>query len=92
MKGLKERICASVVLDKDTNDAILKIVNLSPVKIEAELDIPFIKGERNVVKTVFSGKYDSENAVPEETKTKLSGTSKQSIMPYSLTVIRFKNK
>ena len=89
---MKERVCASVVLDKDTNDAILKIVNLSPVKIEAELDIPFIKGERNAVKTVFSGKYDSENAVPEETKTKLSGTSKQSIMPYSLTVIRFKNK
>lgn len=91
-EGLKERVCASVVLDKNTNDAILKIVNLSPVKIEAELDIPFIKGERNAVKTVFAGKYDSENAVPEETKTKLSGTSKQSIMPYSLTVIRFKNK
>lgn len=85
---LKSRVEVSVVLDSATKDAIVKLVNMTPLAIKTDLDLPFIKGDAKAEKTVLSGEYDSEKFEEESSSGKLSEMRKIELKPYSFTLIR----
>lgn len=89
-EGLRERFASSVVFDSKSGDTIVKLVNMLPFESEVKLDIPFIKGDKEVIKTVFSGDFDAQDAKPVESKTKLGARFTETLPAYSLTVLRFK--
>ena len=61
-----------------------------PFESEANVDLSFIKGKKDVVKTVLSGDYSDQDAKPKESCAKLGGRFCEKLPPYSLTVLRFK--
>ena len=75
---------------KKMSDYIVKLINMLPFESEVKLDIPFIKGTKEVIKTVFSGDFDAQDAKPVESKTKLGARFTETLPAYSLTVLRFK--
>lgn len=90
-EGVSERIVCSIVVDKNgKGDIIVKLVNALPFKVNADINLPMITKLTEVEKTVFAGQYDSQNAKPIESKTKLGGNFKETLPPYSLTILRFK--
>lgn len=88
--GLRERFVSSIVVDSKSGDTIVKLINMLPFESVAKVDIPFVKGKRDVEKTVFSGEFDAQDSKPVESKTKLGGNFTEKLPPYSLTVLRFK--
>ena len=65
---VRKRIGISVVKDSLSQDLILKIVNLLPVKVQATistLPVLGITGKQDATKTVLSGMPDDWNARPE---------------------------
>lgn len=88
--GLKERVICSVVCDSKSGDTIVKLINMLPFESEVNVDLSFIKGKKDVVKTVLSGDYSDQDAKPKESRTKLGGRFCEKLPPYSLTVLRFK--
>ncbi|MFS0490176.1 alpha-L-arabinofuranosidase C-terminal domain-containing protein [Leadbetterella byssophila] len=77
------KLAASLVADQD--NLILKIVNLHP--IEADVDLSWIK-HAEVEKTVFSGDLDDKTVKPVSSISEVPSK----LAPYSLTILKFKNK
>ena len=88
------RIGHSVVRDSHTGDIIIKLVNLLPVNVYADLHLPSLQGYNMMaLKSVLTGDIKAKTVVPVEDTLKVNETFFYEMPQYSLTVIRIsKNK
>ena len=63
--SVRKRVGVSVVRDVSSGDLIIKLVNLLPVSVNAELELPSLKGKNvSAVKTVLAGQPNDAKARP----------------------------
>lgn len=84
------RVGSSIVLDEATGDYIIKLANLLPVTVNANLDLKAIKANgKKATVTVLSGNPEDADKKPIVTETKVkANVQNQTLPPYSFTVIR----
>jgi alpha-L-arabinofuranosidase len=93
--GVKERVAVSVVKDDVTGDYIVKLVNLLPVSVSADISVDGADlSGRRVTKTLLSGEPADSNVRPVTSEVDpVDGSSFSYTLPrYSFTVLRFDNK
>lgn len=86
------RVGMSVVRDGNTGDIILKLVNLLPVDVTSDIDIPLLNTTVTADRTVLTGARDDTKAVPTTDTVEISGNFSYTIPAYSFTVIRITNQ
>ena len=90
-EDVRKRFGMSVVRDEKTGDVILKLVNMLPVNVNTQMNIPSIKDmQTTAVKTVLSGKPTDKDAKPVVSEISISPDFSYQVPPYSFTVIRVK--
>jgi alpha-L-arabinofuranosidase len=90
-EAIKKRIAVSVVRDSETNDVILKLVNLLPVNVNANLDLKRLEimgGEAKL--TVLKGQPDDKQARPQSGTIEVTQNFEYQLPAYSFSVIRIK--
>jgi alpha-L-arabinofuranosidase len=94
--GVKERVAVSVVKDDVTGDYIVKLVNLLPVSVSADISVDGADlSGRRVTKTLLSGEPADSNVRPVTSEVELdaaNGSFSYTLPAYSFTVLRFENK
>lgn len=92
--AVEKRIGVSVVRDGKTGDMIVKLVNLLPVAVNAQIELPSLEGmDTTAVKTVLAGKPTDKQARPVSGTMEVSEKFGYELPAYSFTVIRInKNK
>ncbi len=92
--AVEKRIGVSVVRDGKTGDMIVKLVNLLPVAVNAQVELPSLEGmDTTAVKTVLAGKPSDKQARPVSGTMEVSEKFGYELPAYSFTVIRInKNK
>lgn len=92
--AVEKRIGVSVVRDGKTGDMIVKLVNLLPVAVNAQVELPSLEGmDTTAVKTVLAGKPTDKQARPVSGTMEVSEKFGYELPAYSFTVIRInKNK
>lgn len=91
--AVKKRVAVSVVRDSKTNDVIVKMVNLLPVKVSADLDMAGIDlNGKKVSKTILQGDPSSKTTRPETSEISGQDAGKSVLPAYSFTVLRFAAK
>ncbi|MDE6799246.1 MAG: carbohydrate binding domain-containing protein [Phocaeicola sp.] len=92
--AVEKRIGVSVVRDGKTGDMIVKLVNLLPVAVNAQIELPSLEGmDTTAVKTVLAGKPTDKQARPVSGTMEVSEKFGYELPGYSFTVIRInKNK
>lgn len=89
---VKIRIASSIVQDSKTGDIIVKLVNLLPVIVDADIHLLGIDTiQSSAVRTVLSGSLE-ETPVPISDTIKVGRNFQQHLPAYSFTVIRIKTK
>ncbi|MBQ8593442.1 MAG: alpha-L-arabinofuranosidase [Bacteroidaceae bacterium] len=90
-QAVRKRISYSIVKDEHTGDIIVKVVNLLPTTIHADIDLSGL-GETlpaTAQHTLLTGELKDTKVVPQTTTINLEGTTvKQELPAYSLTIIR----
>ena len=87
--AVKKRIGVSTVRDAHTGDLIVKLVNLLPVAVNMDVELPSLEGmNKNAVKTVLAGDPKDKNARPVESTLEVSEQFAYEMPAYSFTVIR----
>ncbi len=92
-EDVTKRISVSVVKDSQTNDIIIKMVNMLPVEVDSKIDLSAyvlenVKGELHVLK----GDPASKDAKPEMSEITLTSDTNYKIPAYSFTLIRIKGQ
>lgn len=88
---VRSRVGVSVVKDGESGDLVVKLVNLLPVAVKADVEIPSLAGHQAVgQKTVLSGRPSDTNAVPVESAMEIGEKFPYEMPAYSFTVIRIK--
>ena len=88
-EDVKKRIAVSFVEDSETNDLIVKIVNMLPVTVNATVDLSGIPvANSQAVKTVLTGAPDDRNAKPATSTIAVSEDIKTELPAYSFTLVR----
>lgn len=91
--AVKKRISTSVLIDSETNDLIIKLVNILPVSVNTVLNLKdFDIANTQATKTVLTSKPDDKLAKPVESTCNVSENHSEELPPYSFTVIRIKLK
>lgn len=92
--AVEKRIGVSVVRDGKTGDMIVKLVNLLPVAVNAQIELPSLEGmDTTAVKTVLAGKPTDKQVRPVSGTMEVSEKFGYELPAYSFTVIRInKNK
>ena len=85
---VKRRVGVSVVRDSGSGDLIVKLVNLLPVEVNADICLPLADGAVTARRTVLTGRPDDCLAKPSTDSLEVSGNFSYSIPAYSLTVLR----
>lgn len=89
--AVKKRIAYSVVRDSQTQDLIIKLVNLLPVQVNTSMDLGSIKPTgTTAIRTVLQGQPADKNARPVTATMPVATISKLELPAYSFTVIRLK--
>ncbi|MGE0019310.1 MAG: alpha-L-arabinofuranosidase C-terminal domain-containing protein [Draconibacterium sp.] len=92
-EDVKKRVALSVVRDSKTNDIILKLVNLLPAPVESDFDFSGLNiAGQEAVLSVLKGLPADSKVLPVESKFQVSEKHVYTLPPYSLSVIRIKNK
>lgn len=87
--AVEKRIGVSVVRDGKTGDMIVKLVNLLPVAVNAQIELPSLEGmDTTAVKTVLAGKPTDKQARPVSGTMEVSEKFGYELPAYSFTVIR----
>ena len=86
------RVGMSVVRDGNTGDIIMKLVNLLPIDVTSDIDIPLLNNTVTADRTVLTGARDDTKAVPTTDTVEVSANFSYTIPAYSLTVLRFKSE
>lgn len=85
----RKRVAMSVLKENDTNDLILKVVNLLPVSVESEIDLSGMGIEgRTATVTVLHGEPEDEKVRPQTGQMEVANCLITELPAYSLTVIR----
>ena len=88
---VRSRVGVSVVKDGETGDLIVKLVNLLPVAVKADVEIPSLAGRQaEGQRTVLSGRPSDTNAIPVESAMEIGEKLPYEMPAYSFTVIRIK--
>lgn len=92
-KEVKKRVASSLVRDSKTGDYILKLTNLLPVAVDANVNLAdLLVAEGEGVLTVLQGEPTDENARPENSTISVAPEFKFEVPAYSFSVIRMKSK
>jgi alpha-L-arabinofuranosidase len=87
--GVKKRIAISVVRDSKSSDLIVKLVNMLPVNVHAQVDLKgLVPAGSSAKKIVLQGNPADKNAKPQESSVTLTDKPALALGPYSVTVIR----
>ena len=87
--AVKKRIGVSVVRDGKTGNMIVKLVNLLPVAVNAQVELPSLEGmNTTAVKTVLAGKPTDQQVRPVSGTIEVSEKFGYELPAYSFTVIR----
>ena len=90
-QDVKDRVAVSIVQDKTTSDIIVKLVNLLPSDVNANLDLSGISfAGSSASLTVLKGTPDDENAKPESSFISVDSRFLYELPGYSFSVIRIK--
>lgn len=93
-EDIRKRIASSFVTDAETNDLIIKMVNLLPVAVSSTIDLSkmnIAQGEEaNLI--VMNGDLDDKSVTPAESAITVSEVLDYQLPAYSLSVIRIKRK
>lgn len=91
-EDVRKRIAASFVTDKETNDLIIKLVNLLPVAVSSHIDLTDMQlSESNsALLTVMKGDPEDKTVRPEESALAVSGQLDYELPAYSFSIIRIK--
>jgi len=86
--GLNERLAVSTVRDSKTGKTYVKLVNLLPRDVKAQMKFEGLLTAEKVCKTTtLTGKFDSTSAKPKEGTATLSPECEVVLPAYSFTVI-----
>ena len=86
---VRKRVASSVVTDSKTGDMIIKLVNMLPVGVDAELDLGDISGYSKDAKlSLLSGDPKDSDLKPIESVTQVSDKFSYKLPAYSFSVIR----
>lgn len=89
---VKLRVASSIVCDSKTGDVIVKLVNLLPVSVDMDVQLPEIAGiQPSAGRTLLTGTPES-TPVPVRDTIEVGETFTQKLPAYSFTVIRIKTK
>ena len=92
-KNVRNRVGVSVVKDGESGALVVKLVNLLPVAVKTDVEIPSLAGHQAVgQKTVLSGRPSDTNAVPVESAMEIGEKFPYEMPAYSFTVIRIKRE
>lgn len=90
-EAVRKRVAVSSVLDKASNELIIKLVNLLPAAVDAQLDLEGFKlASQKVAVYTLAGHPDDESATAQQTELELDASKTINLEPYSLQVIRIK--
>ena len=88
---VRSRVGVSVVKDGESGDLVVKLVNLLPVAVKADVEIPSLAGRQaEGQRTVLSGRPSDTDAVPVESTMEIGEKFPYEMPAYSFTVIRIK--
>ncbi len=90
-EDVRKRFASSVVIDSESNDLIIKLVNLLPVEIKTSIDLKGLdikKGEAQ--KFLLQGQPSDRNAKPETGTIMVEENFTYEVPPYSFTILRIK--
>ncbi len=88
-----KRVNVSVVRDSETNDLIVKMVNLLPVEVNTDVVLDGVTGVKSdAVHTVLTGAPDDRNARPETGTIQVGETFNCSLPAYSVSIIRIETE
>ena len=88
---VRSRVGVSVVKDGESGDLVVKLVNLLPMAVKADVEIPSLAGRQaEGQRTVLSGRPSDTDAVPVESTMEIGEKFPYEMPPYSFTVIRIK--
>ncbi|WP_346863420.1 alpha-L-arabinofuranosidase C-terminal domain-containing protein [uncultured Draconibacterium sp.] len=88
---IRKRVAMSVVQDTESKDIIIKLVNLLPAEVKAEMDLTKLNiADSDAVLSVLSGTPDDKTAIPQSRKLQVSDNLKYQLPAYSFSVIRLK--
>jgi len=88
-ESVGKRVSASVVRDSKSNDLIVKLVNMLPVAVKANVILNGVDAIRlQATRTVLTGLPAGKNARPVTDQIAVSGEFPYRMPPYSFTVIR----
>ncbi len=92
-ESVQKRFSVSVVEDPRTQDLILKLVNVLPVAVEANVQIPTMATyTTKASKIVLTGNLQDTQAKPVESTIEQTEKAVYQLPAHSLTIIRFKKK
>ena len=88
---VRSRVGVSVVKDGESGDLVVKLVNLLPMAVKADVEIPSLAGRQaEGQRTVLSGRPSDTDAVPVESTMEIGEKFPYEMSAYSFTVIRIK--
>lgn len=85
---VNKRIASSVVRDSRTGDIIVKLVNLLPVAVNTQVNLPAGIDGKTATLYMLSGKPDDKQAKPTESTLEVNNAFAYQMPAYSLNVIR----
>jgi alpha-L-arabinofuranosidase len=87
--AVKKRIACSVVRDNKSGDVIVKLVNMLPVSVKANVELPLPENQTvTASKTVLTGDPSNKQARPVTDTIEISKQFLYELPAYSFTVIR----
>lgn len=89
---VKSRVGVSIVQDEKSKDIILKMVNMLPVKVLANIDLAKLGVKQQGARTVLTGSPASRTEKPVTSDYKVPENNIEELPPYSFTVIRLQTK
>ncbi len=92
-EDVTKRVSVSVVKDSQSNDVIIKLVNMLPVEVDSKIDLSeyvseSVKGELHIL----TGDPASKDAKPEMSEINLRSDTKYKMPAYSFSLIRIKGQ
>lgn len=92
-EDVRKRIAASVVRDSQTNDVIIKLVNILPVAVKSTLKLEQVKlASAPATVTLLTGDPADRTAKPQTTTMDISNEFEYELPAYSFVVIRAKTQ
>jgi alpha-L-arabinofuranosidase len=90
--AVKKRIACSVVHDSKSGDVMVKLVNMLPVSVKANVELPLPDNKTATAsKTLLTGNPNDKQAFPVTDTIEISKQFPYELPAYSFTVIRVKN-